>query len=83
MSSEAGSIFAPTPEHQQLREVMRKWTEENVDPQALEYNREEKFNRELFKRAGDELGILGITVDPEFGGAGVCVCDVTVHARRH
>ena len=53
---------------------MRKWTEENVDPQALEYNREEKFNRELFKRAGEELGILGITVDPEFGGAGVCVC---------
>ena len=39
-------------------------------PQALEYNRAEKFNYALFRRAG-ELGLLGVTVDPEYGGSGM------------
>merc|ERR1719502_643149 len=41
-----------------------------VEPQALEYNRAERFNHELFRRTG-ELGLLGVTVDPEYGGSGM------------
>merc|ERR1719502_382832 len=41
-----------------------------VEPQALVHNREERFNRALFNRAG-ELGLLGVTVDPEYGGSGM------------
>ncbi|KAL3904855.1 MAG: hypothetical protein SGPRY_011134, partial [Prymnesium sp.] len=37
---------------------------------ALSYNREERFNAALFQRAG-ELGLLGVTVDPEYGGSGM------------
>eukprot|EP00322_Chrysochromulina_rotalis_P014279 CAMPEP_0115852200 /NCGR_PEP_ID=MMETSP0287-20121206/12873_1 /TAXON_ID=412157 /ORGANISM="Chrysochromulina rotalis, Strain UIO044" /LENGTH=438 /DNA_ID=CAMNT_0003306253 /DNA_START=35 /DNA_END=1351 /DNA_ORIENTATION=- len=63
-------IFNPTDEHRALREMVSSFVASEVEPQALEYNREEKFNHALFKRAG-ELGLLGVTVDPEYGGAGM------------
>ena len=44
-----------------MRSMLRSFVENEVDPQALQYNREEKFNHPLFKRLGD-LGILGVTV---------------------
>lgn len=37
-----------------------------VDPQALEHDREEKFNITLFRELGD-LGLLGITAPEKFG----------------
>ncbi|CAM9819779.1 unnamed protein product [Ectocarpus sp. 6 AP-2014] len=66
----ASDFFNPTEEHQQLREVVRSFVENEVDPQALQYNREEKFNAEAFKRLG-ELGLLGVTVAPQYGGSGM------------
>lgn len=33
-------------------------------------NRKEEFNGEVFRRLG-ELGLLGVTVSPEFGGSGM------------
>jgi isovaleryl-CoA dehydrogenase len=41
-----------------------------VEPQALEYERNEAFNRALFSRLG-ELGLLGVTVPESHGGAGM------------
>ena len=41
-----------------------------LESQALEFNRNEKFNHPLFRRAG-ELGLHGVTVDPDYGGAGM------------
>ena len=64
------SPFAPTAEHKALREMVASFTASEVEPQALVYNREEKFNAELFRRAG-ELGLLGVTVDPDYGGSGM------------
>lgn len=61
-------IFAPTEEHQQLREMLRSFVEAEVDPQALEHNRKELFNVPLFRKLGD-LGLLGITVPTEYGGS--------------
>ncbi|KAL1495976.1 hypothetical protein AB1Y20_014616 [Prymnesium parvum] len=63
-------IFNPSPEHAALREMVRSFVNAEVEPQALQYNREERFNHALFRRAG-ELGLLGVTVDPEYGGAGM------------
>jgi isovaleryl-CoA dehydrogenase len=72
-------LFNPTEEHQSLREMVRSFVEAEVDPQALEYNREEKFNHELFKKLGS-LGLLGITVDPQYGGSGMdAVAAVIAH----
>ena len=47
-----------------LRETVRAFADEEVRPQALEFNRSETFNRRLFDKCG-ELGLLGVTVDPE------------------
>jgi isovaleryl-CoA dehydrogenase len=69
-ASSPNSIFNPTPEHKALREMVRSFVESEVDPQALEFNKEEKFNTHLFQKCG-ELGLLGITVPTEFGGSGM------------
>ena len=68
--SQAGDLFSPTPEIALLRQTLRRFVQEEVEPQALEYERAERFNRALFKRLG-ELGLLGVTVPEEHGGAGL------------
>lgn len=63
-------LFNPTEEHVALREIVRSFAEREVEPQALEYNRTETFNVPLFRKLG-ELGVLGLTVSPEYGGTGL------------
>lgn len=63
-------LFNPTDEHQMLRATIKQWVSEEVEPQALEHDRQEKFNLPLFKKLG-ELGLLGITVPEEYGGSGL------------
>eukprot|EP01006_Ploeotia_vitrea_P054018 TRINITY_DN67838_c9_g12_i1.p1 TRINITY_DN67838_c9_g12~~TRINITY_DN67838_c9_g12_i1.p1 ORF type:complete len:406 (+),score=51.85 TRINITY_DN67838_c9_g12_i1:38-1255(+) len=74
-----GTLFDPTPEHASIRSVARGFTEKEVEPQAMEYNNKEMFNRELFRKAGD-LGLLGLTADPDFGGTGM---DATAFCAVH
>ncbi len=69
----------PSEEHQMLREMIRDFVQEFVEPQAHEYDKMERFNIELFREFG-ELGLLGITVPEEYGGAGL---DVTAAAIAH
>ncbi len=63
-------LTAPTPEHIMLAETLRTFVEREVEPQALASDRDEFFNRPLFQKAGD-LGLLGVTLPEEFGGAGL------------
>ena len=67
---EATDLFNPTDEHRALRELAAQFTAAEVEPQALQYNREERFNMPLYQRAG-ELGLLGVTVEPDYGGSGM------------
>ena len=72
-------LYSPSEEMNLLRETVRKFVEREVEPQALENERAETFNRDLFRRLG-ELGLLGITVPEAFGGAGLdTVAAVIVH----
>ena len=72
-------LFNPTEEHEALRQMVRDFTEREVDPQAAEHDRLERFNHQLFLKAG-ELGLLGITVDERWGGAGMdATAAVIVH----
>jgi isovaleryl-CoA dehydrogenase len=66
----AFDLFAPTPEHALLAETLEAFVEREVEPQAAEHDRSETFNHALFLRAG-ELGILGVTLPEEYGGAGL------------
>ncbi len=63
-------LFAPTPEHAQLAHALREFVTREVEPQAAVHDRDETFNLELFRRAG-ELGITGITIPEEYDGAGM------------
>ncbi|MGB5348159.1 MAG: acyl-CoA dehydrogenase family protein [Polyangiales bacterium] len=63
-------LFNPSAEHRALRELVRSFAEREVDPQAEASDREERFNIELFGKLG-ELGLLGVTVEERFGGAGL------------
>ena len=72
-------IFNPTEEHKLLRQMVREFVINEVEVQAMEYNEKEKFNISLFRRLG-ELGLLGLTVKIEDGGAGMDpVASVIVH----
>ena len=73
------SLFQPTEEHGMLRQTVRDFAREQVEPQALEYDIHERFNLSLFRQLG-ELGLLGISVPAEQGGAGMdAVAAVIVH----
>ncbi len=75
----ARDLFNPSEEHQLLRDTMRDFTTKEVEPQALEHDRTETFNIGLFRQLA-ELGLLGVTVSEEDGGAGMDgVAAVIVH----
>ena len=61
-------LFAPTPEHALLVQTLDAFVAREVEPQAAEHDRTETFNHALFQRAG-ALGLLGITLPEEYGGA--------------
>lgn len=69
-SSDVADAFTPSPDHALLRETVRNFAEAEVDGrQAITFNKEERFNINLFRKLGD-LGLLGVTVPEEYGGAG-------------
>ena len=53
-----------------LRDIVQKWAQDRLSPIAVDIDRDNKFPSELWKEMG-QLGFLGVTVDPEFGGAGM------------
>lgn len=72
-------LFNPTPEHRMLRETIAKFTAERVEPQARQSDIEMRFNTDLLRELGG-LGVLGITVPEEYGGAGMdATAAVIVH----
>lgn len=72
-------LFLPTEEHRLLAETVRAFVEQEVEPQAAQHDRDERFNHALFRRAG-ELGLLGLTVPEADGGSGLdAVASVIVH----
>ena len=53
-----------------LREMVHRWAQERVKPLAGEIDRENAFPNELWREMG-ELGLLGVTVEEDYGGAGM------------
>lgn len=72
-------LFNPTEEHQMLREMVAEFTAKEVEPQASKHDELGVLNVDLFRQLGD-LGLLGITIPDEHGGAGMdAVAAVIVH----
>ena len=53
-----------------VRDQVRRFAEERIAPRAQEIDRSNEFPRDLWREAGD-LGLLGLTVSEEDGGAGL------------
>lgn len=63
--------------HLELKESVRRFAQAELAPRAAELDEKQGFNLEAFKKMG-ELGLLGITADPEFGGSGMDVVAATL-----
>jgi isovaleryl-CoA dehydrogenase len=53
-----------------LRDMVHAWAQERVRPMAQAIDRDNVFPAALWREMGD-LGLLGITVEEEYGGAGM------------
>ena len=64
-------------EHQMLQKTVRQFSQQELAPRIEKLDHEEGFNRTAFRQMGD-LGILGITVKEEDGGAGLDAVAATI-----
>lgn len=64
-------------EEKQIVEVARSFAQNELAPYAEKHDHDESFNLEAFKKMG-ELGLLGITAEPEYGGAGMGATAATI-----
>jgi alkylation response protein AidB-like acyl-CoA dehydrogenase len=65
------ATFADEPEHiGLLRETLRRFVAQEMKPEWVrEWDKEHRFPPELFRKLAD-LGVCGLTIDEEYGGAG-------------
>ncbi|MEF8853378.1 MAG: acyl-CoA dehydrogenase family protein [Haloarculaceae archaeon] len=61
--------FALSDEQKQVRDEVRRFAENEIEPVATEHDREEKFPHEVLDEAA-ELGLVGSNVPVEYGGIG-------------
>ena len=66
----ASMNFALGDEIEALRDVIHRWSQERLAPRAAEIDETNTFPRDLWPELG-ELGLLGITADPDHGGTGM------------
>jgi len=62
--------FDLTDEQRMLRDMVREFAEKEIKPRAPEIDRTDEFPWDLWRRMAD-LGLLGMTLPPEYGGTGM------------
>jgi alkylation response protein AidB-like acyl-CoA dehydrogenase len=66
--------FRLTEEQLQIQQMVRDFAVSEIKPNLAEWDEAQHFPVDTFKRAG-ELGMLGVTVPEEYGGAGLSYVD--------
>ncbi len=61
--------FDLTDAQRMIRDMVREFAEKEVRPRAAEIDQTDEFPWDLYRRMA-ELGILGMTLPPEYGGSG-------------
>ena len=62
--------FAPTDDHEMLRQAVREFAEKEARPTAAQRDEHMEWPDALVKKMG-QLGFLGVAVSEEYGGAGL------------
>lgn len=65
-----GPSLTLTGEHEMIRQAARKFAQEQIAPVAAEFDESGEFPRVTVNAMG-EMGLMGIEVPPEYGGAGM------------
>jgi isovaleryl-CoA dehydrogenase len=65
----SGMNFGLGEEIDALRETVARWAQDKLAPLAADIDRDNDMPRDLWTQMG-ELGLLGMTADPDFGGSG-------------
>src|SRR2546421_12961055 len=63
--------FTLTDEQRLLEQSVREWAARDVAPHIRENDRQHRFDRELVLGGMTRLGLLGVAVPAEYGGAGM------------
>jgi len=66
--------FRLTDEQLQISQMVRDFAESEIKPSLMEWDEAQHFPVDTFKRAG-ELGMLGVVLPEEYGGAGLSYVD--------
>ncbi len=70
----SGMSFALTDEQEAIRRMVREFAESEIAPHVKEWDEAQTFPREAMRQLGD-LGMLGVLVPEEYGGAGLTYID--------
>jgi alkylation response protein AidB-like acyl-CoA dehydrogenase len=62
--------FRPTESQEMIAQTVRDFAEKHIRPNIMEWDEAQKFPVDLFKKMG-ELGIMGVLVPEQYGGAGL------------
>lgn len=68
-ASKATMEFGLSENQKMIADMIRKFGEEHIRPKMMEWDESQKFPIECFKKLG-ELGLMGVLVPTEYGGAG-------------
>src|SRR4051794_41934707 len=63
------SLHELTDEQREIRDLAKRFADEEIAPEAAGWDREHRFPRAVFSALG-ELGLMGVCVPAEHGGAG-------------
>src|SRR5438105_3528367 len=66
--------FRLTDEQRQIQEMVREFALSEIKPHLMKWDEAQHFPTEVFKRAG-QLGMLGVTIPEEYGGAQLSYID--------
>ena len=62
--------MAPSAQHEQVREAVRRFTAEQITPHAARWDRDKEFPRDALRGLA-AMGLFGVAIAEELGGAGL------------
>ncbi len=69
VKTESGFDFSISENQKMVTQMVRDFAEKNIRPHVMEWDEEQIFPIDTFKKLGD-LGLMGVLVPEEYGGSG-------------